>query len=263
MEAQKDSRTVFDLQAHLGVTKHLGGFDATEELIALCHIERGGSVLDVGCGVGATACRLAKHYGCVVIGVDILEGMVHRAQERAEREGVSDQTTFRVADAQALPFENDQFDAVITESVTAFPADKQQALNEYRRVVRPGGYVGLNESTWIKDAPPPEIAAWVSQDLAANAELLSPDGWVALMENAGLVEVGAKVYTTDTRSSGRQILKQYGLGSILGAWGRALGLYIRDPGYRSFLKELKNSGRIPDQLYDYFGYGLYVGRKPE
>lgn len=261
MEAQKDSRTVFDLQAHLGMTKHLGGFDATEELIELCHIDRGSTVLDVGCGVGATSCRLAKHYDCVVVGVDILEAMVHRAQERAECEGISDQTTFRVADAQALPFEDNQFDAVLTESVTAFPADKQQALNEYRRVVKVGGYVGLNESTWIKDDPPPEIAEWVSQDLAANAELLSPDGWVALMKNAGLLEISAKIYTTDTRSSTRQIFKQYGLGNIITAWGRALGLYMKDPSYRSFIKELKDSGTIPDQLYDYFGYGLYVGRK--
>jgi ubiquinone/menaquinone biosynthesis C-methylase UbiE len=261
MEAQKDAHTVFELQAHLGMTKHLGGFDATEELIALCQIQRGSIVLDVGCGVGATSCRLAKHYGCVVVGVDILERMVHRAQERAGREGVSSRAIFQVADAQALPFEDNQFDVVITESVTAFPADKQQAVNEYRRVVRAGGYVGLNESTWIKDNPPPEVAAWVSQDLADNAELLSPEGWVALMENAGLMDINAKVYTTDTRSSGQQIFKQYGLGNIIMAWGRALGLYMKDPGYRLFIKELKDSGTIPDQLFDYFGYGLYVGRK--
>ena len=136
MKAQKSAKTVFELQAHLGMTKHLGGFDATEELIALCHIQRGSTVLDVGCGAGATSCRLAKHYGCVVVGVDILERMVYRAQERAGREGVSNRAIFQVADAQALPFEDNLFDAVITESVTAFPADKQQAINEYPAELR-------------------------------------------------------------------------------------------------------------------------------
>ena len=62
-----------------------------------------------------------------------------------------------MADAQDLPFEDDLFDAVTTESVTAFPADKQKAVGEYTRVTKPGGYVGLNESTWPKVPPAPEM----------------------------------------------------------------------------------------------------------
>jgi ubiquinone/menaquinone biosynthesis C-methylase UbiE len=75
--------------------------------------------------------------------------MIDRSNEAAKREGVEDSVEFQVADAQDLPFENDLFDAVITESVTAFPEDKQLAVREYVRVIRPGGYVGLNESTWL------------------------------------------------------------------------------------------------------------------
>ena len=54
-----------------------------------------------------------------------------------------------VADAQCLPFADRTFDAVICESVTAFVPGKLRAVAEYARVMRPGGYVGLAEGTWL------------------------------------------------------------------------------------------------------------------
>jgi ubiquinone/menaquinone biosynthesis C-methylase UbiE len=115
-----------------------------------------------------------------VVGVDILEAMVERSRERAKREGVMDRVEFKVADAQNLPFEDSLFDAVITESVTAFPADKQKAVNEYARVTKPEGFVGLNESTWLKYPPPPEMVAWAGQDLGANINPLTSSEWAGL-----------------------------------------------------------------------------------
>ena len=63
--------TVFDYQAYAGLTKHLGGLAATEELIRLCEISSDDEVLEVGCGVGQTASLLAKRIGCRVVGVDL------------------------------------------------------------------------------------------------------------------------------------------------------------------------------------------------
>jgi len=68
----------FDLQAEMGFTKHLGGLKATRELIELCHTNKDKYVLDVGCGVGITACNIAKRYSCEVIGVDISEEMIEK-----------------------------------------------------------------------------------------------------------------------------------------------------------------------------------------
>ena len=89
----------FDFAAEVGLTKHIGGIEATETLIELSHIGKGSYVLDVGCGVGATPCFIAKRHGCRVVGVDISERMVERSRERANREKVADRVEFRVADA--------------------------------------------------------------------------------------------------------------------------------------------------------------------
>jgi len=85
--------------------------------------------------------------------------MVERSRERVKRENLAERVEIRVADAQDLPFDDAVFDAVITESVTAFPEDKQKAVSEYARVTRAGGYVGLNECIWWKVPPLPEVVA--------------------------------------------------------------------------------------------------------
>jgi len=146
--ASQSESYYFALQSSWSLTKHMGGLKATKELIELCHVDKNSYVLEVDCGVGATPCYIAKKYGCRVVGVDILKRMIERSKERAKRGRVEDRVEFSVADVQNLPFKDDLFDAVIGESVIAFPEDKQRAVNECVRVTKPGGYVGFNESTW-------------------------------------------------------------------------------------------------------------------
>ena len=251
----------FDFAAEVGLTKHLGGVASTDELVALCHIDDRSYVLDVGCGVGATACYLVKRYGCRVVGADISEGMVARSTERAARENLADRTEFRVADAQDLPFDDSVFDAVLTESVTAFPDDKRRAVEEYARVTKLGGYVGLNESIWRKVPPPPDVIAWAGQDLGANVKPLTSEEWTALLEGAGLTGIVVRTSTIDTRDEAKGIIGRYGCRGMLGIFARMLALYVRNPAYRKFVKSVRNQGVTPDNLEEYFGYGLYVGRK--
>ena len=257
----ENEQTFFDFAAYVGLTKHLGGLVATEDLIELCHIGAGKYVLDVGCGAGVTPCFIAKRYGCSVVGVDISEQMIERSKERAQREKVGDRVEFRVADAQDLPFDANLFDAVITESVTAFPEDKQRAVNEYVRVTKPGGYVGLNESTWLKVPPPPEVVAWASQDVGANVKPLTSDAWMGLLENAGLREIVVRISEINVRNEARGILGRYGCRGMLRTMGRGLLLYAKSPAYRRFVKGVRGDGITPENLDEYFGYGVYVGRK--
>jgi arsenite methyltransferase len=253
--------TFFDFAAEVGLTKHIGGLESTQTMLERCHIGEGSYVLDVGCGVGVTPCYIARNCGCRVVGVDIIEKMVERSRERALREKVADRVEFRVADAQDLPFEDNLFDAVITESVTAFPEAKQKAVNEYVRVVKPGGYVGLNESTWLKFPPPQEMIDWASQEIGSSVNPLTSDEWTALLVNAGLRDVTAETLSVNLQDESKAILKRYGFGGFMKVIGRMLRLYFKDPDYKAFVKKVKQEGVTPPNLADYFGYGLYIGQK--
>jgi arsenite methyltransferase len=251
----------FDLQAEMGFTKHLGGLKATRELIELCHINEDKYVLDVGCGVGMTACYIAKKYGCRVVGVDIHEEMFSRSKERAKREGIEDGVEFQVADAQDLPFEDALFDAVISESVTAFPEDKRKAVSEYVRVTKQGGYIGLNESTWIKTNPPTKVVEYLFHS-AGGVKPETSDGWKELLEGSGLSDSVVKTYKFPLLGQFVSDIRMVGFTGFLKACGRILSLCFKSPTYREAIKEMTKEGwRPPKNLFEYWGYGIYVRRK--
>jgi ubiquinone/menaquinone biosynthesis C-methylase UbiE len=161
MDAQKSTSPAneslyFNIQADFGFTKHPGGMKATRDLAEACHINKDSYVLVIGCGVGITPCAIVEEKGCRMVGVDLSTGMVEKSIERAAKKGLEEKLSFRTADAQDLPFEANIFDAVICESVNAFIPDKPKAIHEYLRVVKPGGFVGINEVHWIKE-PAPEL----------------------------------------------------------------------------------------------------------
>jgi arsenite methyltransferase len=261
MKPTADKGTFFDFAAEVGLTKHFGGLGGTEALVELCHIGEEAYVLDVGCGVGVTPCFLARRYGCRVVGVDIHPGMVEQSRKRARKERLADRVVFRTGDAQALPFEGNLFDAVITESVTAFPEDKQRAVDEYARVTKPGGYVGLAEATWRKVPPPGEMLEWVAQNVGATVMPLPADAWAELLRTAGLQDIVVRTFPISVGTESKEIMRRYGWGGMLGVIGRMLTLYARNPAYRQFVKDTREAGVVPKDLDEYFGYGLYVGRR--
>jgi len=249
----------FTMQASWGLTKHMGGLEATRELIEACHIDKDSCVLDVGCGVGITACYMAKEYGCKVVGVDLSEMMVERSKQRAKRKNVEDKVEFKVGDAQDLPFKDRVFNAVICESVVAFPKDKQKVINEYVRVTKSGGYVGMNEATWV-ETPPPELVEYMSRALG-QAEFLNPDDWKDLLEEAGLTGVVARVYKTSALRQWANEVRQMNPRDYLGAWSKFFSLCFKSSAVRKWIKGISVPPRSVFRIFKYFGYGIYIGRK--
>lgn len=258
LSPEEISESYFEMQAAFGFTKHVGGLKATRELIELCHIDKDKYVLEVGCGVGKTSCYIAENQGSRVVGVDIIEGMIDRSKEKAKRKGVEDRVEFRVADAQDLPFENDLFDAVIGESIIAFPKDKQRAVDECARVTKPGGYVGLNEVTWVK-APPAELVRYFSHITGAKPE--TSNGWKELLESSGLTEIEARVREISALDQWINEIKGLDIRDWSRAWYRLLSQLIANPAYRRFAREALSVPKNIFGLFKYMGYGIYVGRR--
>lgn len=258
--------TYFGIQAEWGVTKHLGGRPATERLAERCGLLQSTSnlteVLVVGCGTGVSAVYIAQTYGCRVTGVDLSPRMVAWAQDRAARKQVLDRTEFRTADAQALPFEDGRFDAVLSESVTAFIPNKSKALGEFARVTRPNGFVGLNEGTWL-EAPPADLAAFVRRSMG-GVDFMPAEQWQALLIGAGLIDVTCEVEHLDSRSQRRAEMAGMDFQDwihYLRAYGQVLRLLLTDSGFRRYTRSLIPSRQVMRDLFHFLGYGLYVGRK--
>jgi arsenite methyltransferase len=244
-----------DFQAEVGITKHNGGYEATNDLLSLCHIQDAHDVLNVGCGIGVASAYIAKEYGCHVVGVDISEKMVEWSRRRAREECVEDRVEFQTANVLALPFEGDRFDVVFCESVLAFVEDKPRAIRECTRVAKPEGYVGLNETFWIDEAPP-ELVARAQASL--GTEVPTASTWQALWEASVLRDKVVRLHKIQPRREVKDRIQWVGWRWAVRAWGRLLGLYITKPAVRQSIREMFDA---PLEVVQMMGYGLFVGRK--
>jgi SAM-dependent methyltransferase len=166
---------------------HPGGRAATDELIRRANFEADQHVLDVGCGVGTTAIRIARGFGASVTAVDIAPLMLERAAASVDRAGLSNRIAVEDGDICALRFADGTFDRVVAESVTMF-VDRPRATRELVRVCKSGGRVLATEFYWRKP-PTPEARHLFLGVVCPGMQFDSLEDWVQLYTAAGLADV--------------------------------------------------------------------------
>jgi phosphatidylethanolamine/phosphatidyl-N-methylethanolamine N-methyltransferase len=109
---------------------------------AIAAAERvGGRILEVGVGTGISLPHYSK--SCQICGVDISEPMLRKARERVEEFGLSNVEGLYVMDAERLTFPDASFDVVAAQHVVSTVPNPEAALDEFARVLKPGGEIIL------------------------------------------------------------------------------------------------------------------------
>lgn len=111
-----------------------------ENLAEAMDLKPGSHVLDVAAGNGNATLAFARRWH-EVTSTDYVETLLERGKARAQAEGFD--VTFEVADAEALPYNDSSFDAVVSTFGVMFTPNQQQAAKELIRVCRPGGLIGM------------------------------------------------------------------------------------------------------------------------
>jgi ubiquinone/menaquinone biosynthesis C-methylase UbiE len=116
---------------------------ATAAAFFLPHLRLGMRLLDCGCGVGSITVGLAAAVAPgEAVGVDIQPAQVERARALAAERGLTN-VKFEVASAYELPYPDASFDAVFAHTLLLHLAEPARALLEMKRVLKPGGVVGI------------------------------------------------------------------------------------------------------------------------
>ncbi len=148
--------------AVVGTTLQIVG----EELCETLDLSAGSKVLDVAAGNGMASLAAARRW-CDVVSTDYVPSLLERGRARALAEGLP--IEFKVADAEALPFTDDAFDAVVSTFGVMFTPNQDKAASELMRVCKSGGQIGLTNwtpegfigqlfKTLGKHLPPPSAA---------------------------------------------------------------------------------------------------------
>jgi ubiquinone/menaquinone biosynthesis C-methylase UbiE len=125
----------------------------------LAQLGLGQTVLDLGCGAGLDSILAARRVGPAgkVIGVDMTEEMIAKARANAKTLGVKN-VEFLHGNLEQLPLENETIDVAISNGVFNLCQDKQRALAETYRVLKPGGSLLMADILLEGHVTPEEVA---------------------------------------------------------------------------------------------------------
>jgi SAM-dependent methyltransferase len=179
-----EKNNYLDLLARYGIdSAHPGGLALTKALLRKETITPEMVLLDVGCGTGLTSAYIAGHYPCHIVAFDINPKMLENARRRFGQ-SYSNISVFQ-ADAMNLPFQNNSFHIVLSESVTAF-TDIRRTLREYHRILKPGGVLLAIETTALLPFTGNEIND--VQAVLNISYLPTRDEWLQMFQEAGFSE---------------------------------------------------------------------------
>jgi SAM-dependent methyltransferase len=154
--------------AAIGTTLQIVG----ETLAEAADVRAGQTVLDVAAGNGNASLAAARRYA-VVTSTDYVQALLDKGRARAEAEELPMQ--FRLADAEALPFVDGAFDAVLSTFGVMFTPDHRRAASEMLRVVRPGGRIAL--ANWTPGGFIGRLFKVIGAHVPPPAGVQSPSLW--------------------------------------------------------------------------------------
>ena len=167
----------------MGEEIHVGGEAETEVLADKAGLSSETVLLDVCSALGGPARHLVKKFGCKVTGLDGTQKMVDEALRRTGKAGLSESITYKLGDAQEMPFADGAFDVVWGQDAWCYVEFKKKLISEAHRVLKPGGIIAFTDWLAVGNMTEKE---W--EDL--NTFMVFPymetlDGYEELLKTAG------------------------------------------------------------------------------
>jgi ubiquinone/menaquinone biosynthesis C-methylase UbiE len=184
--------------AVVGTTLQIVG----ESLCEALDLRSGQRVLDVAAGNGNATLAAARRWA-EVTSTDYVPALLERGRARAIAEGLND-IDFREADVEALPFDDESFDIVVSTFGCMFAPDHLRTASEMLRVCRPGGKIGM--ANWTPESFIGEVFKVLGRHVAPPAGVKSPALWgsrphlASLFETQGLVRAESRHFMFRYRS---------------------------------------------------------------
>lgn len=246
---------LFDFMANtIGIkVLHPGGYEATEKICSTSNLNENSYVLDLACGAGTTSFYLSKKYNCKITGIDISNSLIDSANKSLKKIGKQDKINFEVANALRIPYADNTFDSVIAQAFFILIDDKEKALEEIYRVLKPGQYFGSLELSWFK-TPTKEAYGELLNKTCNNfiPRMVKFEEWEEFFQSKNFRHI--KTIKNPMSSGMLQMLKIEGLFNFI----KIVIKMMTNSKNRKRMMDVQNTF---DKYNDYIGYGIFCFKK--
>jgi ubiquinone/menaquinone biosynthesis C-methylase UbiE len=230
---------------------HYGGLDANDALAERAGIRKGTRVVDFCSGLGGPSRYFAHRYGADVIGIELTPARVKGAEELTRRVGLQNSVRVIEGNVMQVPLPDTSVDVVISQEALLHVADKERALAEAYRILKPGGRIALTD--WVAHQQLSGVDKQLMWQGMAVADLYNLQTYADLIRRAGFIVDSVEDLTVDWGVILKQRLAMYRkLREEAQAAGTPAG---HDAFYESYV-------RFVDLVNDaVLGGGRFAGRK--
>ena len=229
-----------------------GGEAETRRALELAGLDRSRplKIADIGCGTGASTIQLAKELDAQIVAVDFLSEFLDELQARAHKAGVAGQITPLACSMEALPFAENEFDAIWSEGAI-YNMGFEAGVAAWRRFLKPGGILVLSEITWLSASRP--------HPLQSHWEREYPEIGLASAKIANLERHGYSLMGYFPLPSSCWLENYYR--PMQERFSDFLQQHEHSAEAQAIVDAEKNEIALYEQYSDYFSYGVYVSKK--
>ena len=207
-------------------------------------------IADLGCGTGGQTITLAQHTPGQITGIDLFPDFINQFNSNAEHFNLQDRVKGIIRSMDELPFRNEELDLIWSEGAI-YNIGFERGLNEWRRYLKPGGYIAVSESSWFTDERPAEINDfWVN----AYPEIDTIPGQVAKIHKAGYLPVATFILPATCWTEHYLALKI-----------PAQKIFLEKYAGNKIAEEFSALQSIEEELYrkykDFYGYTFFIAKK--
>ena len=174
-------------------------------------------ILDIGCGPGGPTIELARLSGGHVIGIDIHQPYLDRLSQKIEEAGLSDRVEALNCSMFEMTFPDESFDIIWAEG-SIYLIGFERGLREWRRFIKPNGFLVVHEMTWLRPEPPQEICDYWKElypgikTVAENVDLI-PE--LRLRSHRALHVARGRLVDGILRSTRRTTFGSFGISTMM------------------------------------------------
>jgi ubiquinone/menaquinone biosynthesis C-methylase UbiE len=207
-------------------------------------------IADLGCGTGGQTMVLAQHAPGQITGLDLFSGFINIFNRNAEQSGMQDRVKGIVGSMDQLPFGKESLDLIWSEGAI-YNIGFERGLNEWRKFLKPGGYIAVSEASWFTEKRPAEINDfWVN----AYPEIDTIPHQVDKIYKAGYLPVATFILPEKCWT------EHYFAPKI-----KAQEIFLNKYAGNKAAEELVASELYEEELYrkykDFYGYTFFIARR--
>lgn len=229
-----------------------GSPEMTKKAVSFINnLSHGSKIADIGCGTGGQTMVLAQHAPGSITGIDLFPRFIDLFNSNAAKFGLSNRVQGIVGEMTNLHFTEGELDLIWSEGAI-YNIGFERGMNEWRKFLKPGGYIAVTEASWFTDSRPDEIndfwmSAYPGIDTISNT--------VAVMQRAGYETIAS--FKLPESCWEDFYLEQAGMQDD----------FLRKHAGNKMAIDLVKNERREAELYSkykqYYGYVFYIGRKTE